>query len=84
VRSGRPDDGGRHALAAARAAFEPKKYSPVPADGEDAYVQQLFGNRDPLDPTFRCCAEDGGLLPSFAVVARTVFDPLLAHREVVG
>ncbi len=84
LRSGRTDDGGRRALAAARAAFEPKKYSPVPADREDVYVQQLFGNRDPLDPAFRCFAEDGGLLPSFAAVAWTVFDPLLAHREVVG
>ena len=72
------------ALAAARTAFEPKTHSPVPSEGEDAYVQQLFGDRDPLDPAFRCFADDGSLAPSFAAVARAVFEPLLAHREVIA
>ena len=78
LRSGRSDDAGQRALAAARREFAAKQYSPVPADEEDVYVQQLFGGRDPLEPT-----DDGSPSPSFAAVARAVFDPLLAHREVM-
>jgi len=84
ARSGGSDDGGHRAFAAARAAFDPKKFSPVPAEGEDVYVQQLFGDRDPLNPAFRCFADDGSLTPTFAALARTVFEPLLAHRELIA
>lgn len=84
LRSSGANDGGRRALAVARTAFEPKKHSPVPSEGEDVYVHQLFGDRDPLDPAFRCFADEASLAPSFAAVAYAVFDPLLAHREVVA
>jgi exonuclease V gamma subunit len=84
LRSAGSDDGGRRALTVARTAFEPKKHSPIPSEGEDVYVQQLFGDRDPLDPAFRCFADDGSPAPPFAAVACAVFDPLLTHREVVA
>ena len=78
------DGGSQRARAAAHAAFEPKKHSPVPGDGEDVYVRQLFGNGDPIDAAFRYFMDDSIEYPSFATVACTVFDPLLAHREVIG
>jgi len=84
LRSSDSNDAGRRALAVARTAFEPKKHSPVPSEGEDVYVHQLFGERDPLDPAFRCFADEVSLEPSFAAVACTVFDPLLAHRGVIA
>lgn len=56
----------------------------MPGDGEDVYVRQLFGTGDPVDAAFRYFADDSIECPSFATVACTVFDPLLAHREVIG
>jgi exodeoxyribonuclease V gamma subunit len=58
-------------------------------DAQDDYVRQVFGMTNPLDPGFRfhdvtegavTSTESAGL-PSFASLAVTVFQPMLAHRE---
>src|SRR5262249_53992487 len=49
-------------------------------DVSDAYVQELYGACDPLDPEFHWFEGDDGM-PRFPAVAQAVFDPLLAHRE---
>ena len=76
--SGRPGDREALAIAAARRAYAAKPHTPVPADEEDVYVQQLFCGSDPFAAT-------AGRSPasSFTAVARAVFAPLLAHREVI-
>ncbi len=73
------------ALAAARAEYD-KGY-----DGpKNAYVEKVYGDRDPLDATFRLFGADAEVdaapdttPPSFADIAQRVFDPLLKHLERV-
>jgi exodeoxyribonuclease V gamma subunit len=72
--------GAAAAIEAARREFFGNPFVPVPPEAQDKYVQQLFGSRDPLAPTFRFF-EDAAPYPSFADVACAVFAPLLAHRE---
>ncbi|HVO24238.1 MAG TPA: exodeoxyribonuclease V subunit gamma [Candidatus Margulisiibacteriota bacterium] len=83
LQSGGMEDGGRAALAAARAVFT-RTGGPVPSEGEDVYVQQLFATCDPLDPTFPPLAGELPTAATFAAAARSVFEPLLAHREILA
>lgn len=46
------------------------------------YVAKVLGERDPIDPAFSLFSDpdDTARYPSFATVARDVFEPLLAHE----
>ncbi len=75
------------ALKRAQAAFDGGYFGW--GDAQDNYVRQVFGAADPLDPGF-CFAGIAlgaspsaaiGTLPSFSGLARTVFGPMLDHRE---
>ncbi len=66
------------ALIAAKGTYE-KGY-----DGpKNPYVVKVYGERDPLHPTFRLFHADDTSPPSFADVAVRVFGPLLQHLERV-
>ena len=78
IRRGKPETDARRA---ARACFDPRLFSEVPGEGEDAYVRQLFGAGDPLDTGFRLFDAAVAPLPTFSEVALQVFADLLAHRE---
>jgi exodeoxyribonuclease V gamma subunit len=71
------------ALNVARAQYRGNRHSPVPADADDPCVQQVFGGRDPLSPAFSPFNCDMPMLdiPRFGDLARTIFEPLLDHRE---
>src|SRR5262249_14446142 len=69
-----------HALAAARKAYCADEHRR--GDVSDAYVQQLYGACDPLDPEFHWFDGDEGM-PRFHAVAQAVFAPLLDHREEI-
>ena len=49
------------------------------------YVAKVLGERDPIDPDFALFSDpaDAARYPSFATVARDVFEPLLAHEETL-
>jgi exodeoxyribonuclease V gamma subunit len=65
----------RAALEAAAAGFGNSE--PVPGEGYDEYVRQLYGSTDLLEVLEGI--DDG--LAQFAAAARAVFDPFLDHRE---
>jgi exodeoxyribonuclease V gamma subunit len=71
------------ALNAAHVQYRGSRHSPVPADADDPCVQQVFGGRDPLSPAFSPFDGDMAMLdiPRFGDLARTIFEPLLDHRE---
>lgn len=69
-------DGESEALDRARDLFAPSEFDSSFPESEDAYVAQLFRGLDPLEPAFRAVPDLE--LPSFAELARTVFEPLLA------
>jgi len=66
------------ALARARRAFAGNRV--IDGDAADPYVAQTYGDADPLDEAPASAA----VAPSFEAVARTVYDPLLAHRRVLA
>lgn len=67
------------ALSAAATAYG-SSYAGFPDLGSP-YVAQLFGDADPLDPGFRPFDPPPPDYPPFAVLAESVFAPLLSHRE---
>ena len=48
---------------------------------EDLYMGRLFAEEDPLAPSWVSPDDDASI--HFALVSRRVFEPLLAHREVL-
>ncbi len=73
---------GLRALASARKSFT-NTWSGA-AEAADPYVQQLFGSSDPLATDYRPFDPVPAGYPTFAEAARTVFAPLLAHREALS
>jgi hypothetical protein len=76
----------RRALVAAEKEFKANRYSIVPGEAEDPYVQQVFGNANPLDPGYPLSRaaglpDDSSTIQTFAAIAWAVFEPLLRHQE---
>ncbi|MBP1683959.1 MAG: helicase/exodeoxyribonuclease gamma subunit [Deltaproteobacteria bacterium] len=76
----------RRASTDAKKKFKVDRHAAVPGDAEDPYVQQIFGNTNPLDPACPLLCVTAPLYDSFdmrtfAEIARAVFEPLLQHRE---
>ncbi len=53
------------------------------AERKDAYIDRLFGGRDPIDPAFRLFEDARVEIPSFDELARRIFDPMLERRRDV-
>ncbi len=84
--AGKGEAARQSALAGARQAYEDRGGGPWAGMGDaaNAYVAQIYGDRDPLDPDFASFAcRDAPAGVSFAAAAEEVFGPLLAHREEV-
>ncbi|MFI5395886.1 MAG: exodeoxyribonuclease V subunit gamma [Candidatus Binatia bacterium] len=79
----RPGGTEENALHVARGQFRGSRHSPVPADADDPCVQQVFGSRDPFSPAFSLFDSDISMreTPRTTDLARTIFEPLLDHRE---
>jgi len=78
-------DPGR-ARAAAEKEFKASRFAKVRAEEEDPYVQQVFGNANPLNPACPLLSamevvDSPSNMRTFAEIAYTVFEPLLRHRE---
>jgi len=73
--------GSEAALKSARDAFGPAHFAPM-ADIGDAHLIQLYGREARLDDV-RALVGAQDRVPSFEEIARAVFAPLLAHREVL-
>ena len=71
----------RSARTAAQKQFEPGPHAPFPGEGENPYVQQVFGSGDPLGPDSSLVSYPGFATLTFAELACAVFQPLLEHRE---
>lgn len=73
------------ALAKAQGVFRGGGYTNAPkAEGEDAYVRQIYGAQDPTSPEFEPFDQARDPALSFTALAMTVFSPLLDHREKLG
>ena len=71
------------ALRRARDCYSPVRGDRQHGENQDPYVQLLFGDRDPLDPSFAVFEQPGTTEPpSFADLACRVFEPLAAALEV--
>jgi exodeoxyribonuclease V gamma subunit len=70
-----------HALRAAAGAFSEGWQT---AGDADAYTDQVFGERIPLEPGFRMFPDSDEPWVTFGEVSRRVLQPLLEHRSEVG
>jgi exodeoxyribonuclease V gamma subunit len=67
----------------AMAAAHKSLYEGYDGPDEDRYFAKVYGERDPLAPTFRLVSGPALAVPSFEELAMRVFGPLLEHKEDV-
>jgi hypothetical protein len=65
------------------AAAHKSLYEGYDGPDEDRYFAKVYGERDPLAPTFRLVSGPALAVPSFEELAMRVFGPLLEHKEDV-
>ena len=83
ARKAAPDEIFAPALSSARGLFS-GSHGGATGEMYDPYVQQVFGDSDPLEPGYRPCQPPVAGYADFPTAARTVFAPLLDHRTEVS